>query len=390
MKKYFAAAIALTLLGGCGLSDTDKADAPSSDDKVIHIGSFVPQTGPVPSYKLIAEGSKTYFDQINDAGGINGYTFKFDQVDDGYDPARSLAATKRLVQDDVFALVAPIGTPTNSAVKPYAIQQKLPVIGPVSGDPEIKTLPNYFSLLPNYHDEAALVTNYVAGTMKKTKVAVLYENDDLGKPALAGAKEALKALNLQPVAEVAFNVADTDLTAQVTKAKQAGAEATILWGSNTNLATALTAGQKTGFTTQWIAPFYAADPNTYTLTGNLLDGTVFGSWLLPSSADQVANYRTAMEKAGHKNDVGVFSLNGWTNAALFGEAVKTATTGGAKLTKDSLLNALATGFNARAVGGAPQVTFDAANHNGTRSLSIIQAGGGTFKAITEPIPFGRA
>jgi branched-chain amino acid transport system substrate-binding protein len=398
VKKFNTALVGVALaalVAGCGVTDTGANESTPDtagidhDNKTASIGSFIPETGPVPSYKLIAEGSKAYFDFVNANGGINGYTFDYTQVDDGYDPSKSFAAARRLVRDhDIFSLVAPIGTPTNAAVQPFAEKEGIPVIGPVSGDPEIRTLPNYFALLPSYVDEAKLVTTYAVEELGAERVVVMYENDDLGKPALEGAKEALESVGMKLAASIAFNVSDTDLTAQITKAKQANADATLIWGSNSNVATAVTTAERIGFDTQFFAPFYVADPQTYELAGDALDGTMFGSWLLPSTSDEgsIPDYRDAMAKYGRESDIGVFSLNGWTNAALFGEAFREITGGGEDPTREALLEALEA-FDERAVGAAPEVTFSDGDHNGTKSLSIIQADGGEFTAITEPIPF---
>lgn len=391
----FAAALTLSACGVVGATSAPAAETDTDpgidlESKTIEIGSFIPSTGPVPNFKLIASGSKAYVDSVNASGGINGWKLHYTQLDDGYDPARSLAATKELVEkNDVFALVAPIGTPTNAAVKQYAVSEGLPMIGAVSGDPELPTLENYFVLLPNYYNEAKLDTTYAVNELGAEKIAVLYQNDDLGKPALQGAQEAAAALGAEIVTEAAFNVADTDLTAQITQAKDAGADLTIVWGSNANVATAVSTGDRLGFDTQFFAPFYTADPTTYALAGDALDDTMFGSWLLPTTSDQesVKAYTKQMAADGHDDEVGVFSLNGWTNAALFGEGLERITADDAVPTRAALIEALA-GFTEVPVGGSPSVTFTATDHAGTRSLSIIQARGGEFFTVTdEPIPF---
>ncbi len=388
------AAVAL-LLSGCGLAAATDPGGPSAGvdtaKKTVEIGAFVPETGPVPSYKLIAEGARAYIDWVNANGGVNGYKINYTQLDDGYDPARSLADAKQLVeQSHVLALVAPIGTPTNAAVQPYAVAQKLPVVGAVGGSPDMAQQDNYFVLLPNYHDEAHLDVSYGVDELGKKRIAVLYENDDLGKPALEGAKAAAQEKGVKVVATAAFNVSDTDLTAQITQAKNAGADLTVVWGSNSNVATAVTTAKRLGFDTQFFAPFYTADPSTYKLAGSALDDTLFGSWLLPTSDDSpsVRAYNEQMKADGHGDDIGVFSLNGWTNAALFAAGLDKATKNGEEPTRESLIAALST-FDGVAVGATPSVTFTPGDHVGTRSLSIIKATGGDFTTVTsKPIPLG--
>src|SRR5215469_16942764 len=96
--------------------------------KVVRVGAFAPITGPVPFYAMINHATDAYFKDLNERGGIKGWKVEYVVRDDGYDPAQSLAMTRRLVEnDDVFALVASNGTATNIAIIPYARSKGLPV-----------------------------------------------------------------------------------------------------------------------------------------------------------------------------------------------------------------------------------------------------------------------
>ena len=54
--------------------------------------------------------------------------------DDGYEPGRSAAATRELIEKDrVFALIGPVGTPTSAAAQPVAAEADVPFIGPFTG-----------------------------------------------------------------------------------------------------------------------------------------------------------------------------------------------------------------------------------------------------------------
>ena len=65
------------------------------------------------------------------------------------EPARSVAVTRRLVEDDkIFALAASVGTATNVAVIPYAKETKLAMVGPIGGASAFFTEPNVFPPAP--------------------------------------------------------------------------------------------------------------------------------------------------------------------------------------------------------------------------------------------------
>jgi branched-chain amino acid transport system substrate-binding protein len=63
--------------------------------KTVTIGAFTPTTGPVPFYAILTHAADAYFHHVNDTGGIGGWTIKYVTYDDGYEPARSVAVTRR-------------------------------------------------------------------------------------------------------------------------------------------------------------------------------------------------------------------------------------------------------------------------------------------------------
>src|SRR5262245_56036597 len=79
-------------------------------------------------------GISAAFDEINKKGGVNGRKLKLVSVDDGYEPDRSIAMTKKLIEEDkVFALIGPVGTPTAAAAQPIATAAKVPFVGAFTG-----------------------------------------------------------------------------------------------------------------------------------------------------------------------------------------------------------------------------------------------------------------
>src|SRR5690242_10383044 len=75
-------------------------------------------------------GLQAAFEESNKKGAIHGRKLKLISVDDGYEPDKSIVATKKLIeQDKVFALVGPVGTPTSAATQPIAMAAKVPFIG---------------------------------------------------------------------------------------------------------------------------------------------------------------------------------------------------------------------------------------------------------------------
>ena len=67
-------------------------------------------------------GIEAAFAEINKKGGVQGRKLKLISKDDGYEPDKSIAATKQLIeQDKVFAIIGPVGTPTSAAAFWFAL-----------------------------------------------------------------------------------------------------------------------------------------------------------------------------------------------------------------------------------------------------------------------------
>ena len=359
--------------------------------KVVTVGAFTPVTGPVPFYAILTHAAEAYFKHVNETGGIDGWTVKYVTQDDGYEPARSAAVTRQMVEggEGIFALSASVGTATNAAVLPYAAEVGLPLIGPIGGASAFYVDPQVFPLLPDYGWSAAMNVDYAVKDLGLKKIALLWENDELGKSGKRGFDLYMKELGLEPVESVPFDVKTTSFAAHIRRVEDAGAEAVVLFGSNANLAAALKAADQAGLEdVKWFAPFFTADPSTYKLAGDLLDGVYFSSWLLPVSSDEpsVAAYREAISKYYPNDPQGVFGLNGWSNAAVFGEGFRQLLASGDPLTRENLIKAMES-LKEVTVGGAKGVSFVAGDHRGTRQEGIIQAKDGGFVLVRDFQPY---
>ena len=389
-----------TFLSGCAAAATvalpgwaraqQAAVGIDAASKMVTVGAFTPVTGPVPFYAILTRAADACFKYANETNALDGWKIKFVTYDDGYEPARSVAVTRRLVEEDkIFALAAPVGTAQSVAVIPYAKEVGLPMIGPIGGATALFSEQLVFPLLPDYGWSAASNLDYAMTELKAGRVALLWENDELGRSAKRGFDLLMADRKQQPAESIPFEVRSTDFTPHLRRIANAKAEVVILFGSNANLASALKTADRLGLKAKWMAPFFTADPTTYKLAGKLLDGTYFSSWLMPVDAEDahIKAYRDTIAKVYPNDPVGVFGLNGWSNASLFVEGFKMLLASGKPLTRENLVDVMETMTN-QTVGGARQVTFKPGDHRGVRKEGIIQAqSGGTFKLVREFEPF---
>jgi branched-chain amino acid transport system substrate-binding protein len=190
----------------------------------IKLGSSVPLSGEASVAGNVARGADAYFKYVNAKGGVNGRKITLTYLDDGYDPARAVTNTLRLVQQEqVFAMFSSLGTSNNLAVRKQLNDLKVPQLfvnsGATTFGRDYKQYPWTIGFIPPYSEEGAIYGQYVARNIKKAKIAVLYQDDDYGRDLLAGLKRGLGARAKSIVARVGYDPTSTDVQPQVTQLK---------------------------------------------------------------------------------------------------------------------------------------------------------------------------
>ena len=128
-NKNFLLAAALLL----ALTNSQAEDGVSAGEVVLGMANAL--SGPAMGLGTgMRDGSQAYFNKINAAGGIHGRKIKLISTDDGYEPAKTAAATTKMIeQDKVFALFGYVGTPTSAAAVPIASKAGVPYVAPFTG-----------------------------------------------------------------------------------------------------------------------------------------------------------------------------------------------------------------------------------------------------------------
>ena len=334
------------LLMGCGGqgSQSESAAVPGVTDSTIVLGTWAPLTGPAAPWGATGRGADAYFKKINDDGGIHGRKIRFILKDDQYQPARTVAAVKEMVErDEVFAFVAGTGTAPGMAVKDYIIENKIPWIGVLSGAHYWAFPPedNIFGGLPLYFEEASVLIDYAVEDLEKTKIAVFYQNDDYGKSGLVGAQMALEKQGVELVESLSAEVLDTDLSTQALRLREAGAEVVLLYVTPRHAANIMGEAAKLGFQPQWMGSLTLADVGLmYTLTDGLWEGVIYATTLLPDNSDHpmMQKYRAVREKYAPEERTRFLFYGGMLEANYVAEALDRA---GPDLTRAAFIEAMA-------------------------------------------------
>jgi branched-chain amino acid transport system substrate-binding protein len=226
-RLALAAASAVALLALPGAFAGSAAD-PGITPTSILLGGTSPLTGPAAAYASVARGAKAYFDSVNAKGGVAKRKLEYKFIDDAYNSAQTVQATRQLVeQDRVFAVFNSLGTEHNLAVRDYLNQSKVPQLFVASGattwGADAARYPWTIGFQPSYQAEGWVYGQYVAKTMKRARIAVLLQNDDYGKDLLAGLKRGLARSGSGVVAAQSYDVTAPDVQSQIAKLESSGA-----------------------------------------------------------------------------------------------------------------------------------------------------------------------
>lgn len=240
------------------------AQTPGVDAHTIVLGTTAPLSGPETAYEPVVSGANAYFRYVNAHGGVYGRRIVYRIEDDGYDPSRTVPATRKLVeQEHVLALFNTVGTEQALAVRDYLNQQGVPQLFVGSGavtlnDP--KHHPWTVPFLPSFVGEGALYARQIAKTRPEARIAVLYEDSEYGDELLAGLKQGLGRRASQIVATQTYEVTDVELMQQIQALEASGADTLVLFSLPKQSIQAFVAVAKLGWHPQEYVSGVSIDP----------------------------------------------------------------------------------------------------------------------------------
>jgi hypothetical protein len=130
--------------------------------------------------------------------------------------------------DEVFAIAGSLGTPTNVAIQKYLNSKWVPNLYLTSGSDRFsdpKDFPWIIPFFPTYAAQGALFARYILEHRPSARIAVQYENDDLGRDYLTDLKRALGAKALEMIVkELSHELSDPTIDAQIIDFKASGAD----------------------------------------------------------------------------------------------------------------------------------------------------------------------
>lgn len=233
-RTALTGAIAAVLLAGLHAPGT-AAEMTGVTATEIKVGATFPYSGPASALGNVGKALTAYVTSINDRGGVNGRKINLIALDDAYSPPKTVEQTRKLVEsDEVAFMFATLGTPSNLAIAKYLASKKVPQAFVVTGAARFTNYEEYpfiTTALPSYATESRIYARYVARKFPDAKIAILYQNDDLGKDFIHGFQSEMKGAFDSKVVTAAYEVSQPSIDSQLVSLKSSGATVFLFAGT---------------------------------------------------------------------------------------------------------------------------------------------------------------
>lgn len=299
------------VLAAAALAVTGRGQAVAADP--VRIGMSTALTGPYSEFGVMQKNAVALaMEAVNARGGIKGRPIEVVTYDDGLVPNRAQSNVRRLIEEDkVAALIAPAGSGPNLAVNPLAIANNLILINTANQTTAINypngfeaaPIRNVFSFAVLNAVEAEVMANFVGPRWKK--IGLLSESTSLGKEQLDLVTRILKdKYGITPVGREEYRQQDSDMTAQLARLQQAGAEAIAMVGIGADGAVIRKGMNRLGFNAVLVGSQGVQSQSYKELAGDLVVGSMgilYRAYadpsVTPAPARQLA--QTYLAKYGH-------------------------------------------------------------------------------------------
>ena len=303
----------------------------------IKIGVDGPFTGGSSSMGVsMRDGVRLATDEINKAGGVLGRQLLLVERDDEAKNERGVQIAQELInKEKVVAAVGYINTGVALASQRFFQEAKIPVMNNVATGSivthQFDKEPDNYIFRNAAHDsiQAPMVVEEAIVRRGFKKVAILADSTNYGQLGREDVEKALAAKGIKAVAVEKFNIKDVDMTAQLLKAKEAGAEAVLTYGIGPELAQIANGMTKLGWKVPMIGSWTLSMANYIDNAGPGGEGarmpqTFIQEPTTPKRQSFIIAYLKTFNPKNARIDSPVSAAQGYDSVYLLAAAIKQA------------------------------------------------------------------
>jgi branched-chain amino acid transport system substrate-binding protein len=303
----------------------------------IKIGVSGPFTGgSAPMGVSMRDGVRLAAAEINARGGVLGRKIELVERDDEAKNERGVQIAQELInKDKVVATVGFINTGVAQAAQRFYQQAKIPVMNNVATGSiitqQFAAQPENYVFRNSASDQiqSAMIVQEAVDRRHFKKVAILADSTNYGQLGRADLEKVLATKGIKPVVVEKYNLQDVDMTAQLLKAKQAGAEVVLTYGIGPELAQIANGMEKLGWKVPLIGSWTLAMANFIDNAGKNGEGTRMPQTFIQDASTPrrkafIDAYVKAYNPANGRMPSAVSAAQGYDSVYLLAAAIKQA------------------------------------------------------------------
>ena len=293
-----------------------------SDGRVV-FGQSAAFSGPAEGLGTdMRHGIAAAFLEANRAGGVHGRLIELQSLDDSYEPEAAIANTLRLIEEEqVFALIGAVGTPTSRSATPVARSHGVPYVAPFTGAAflrDAQTLGNVINLRASYNQETEKMVAELTGVGIE-RIAVMYQDDSFGQAGYQGALLALGRRGMEPVAVGLYPRNTQAVKTALLDLRRGNPEAVIIIGAYEPVGTFIAWARTTGMDAVFMTVSFVGSNALAEQLGPRGEGVIV-TQVVPFPSDSsvpiVDSYRRALSAYDPALPPGFVSLEGYMAGRL--------------------------------------------------------------------------
>jgi branched-chain amino acid transport system substrate-binding protein len=311
----------------------------------IKIGVSGPFTGgSAPMGVSMRDGVKLAVAEINAKGGVLGRQIQLVERDDEAKNERGVQIAQELInKEKVVATVGYINTGVALASQRFYQEAKIPVMNNVATGSVITqqfaSEPENYIFRTSASDkiQSQMIIKEAVDRRKFKKLAILADSTNYGQLGREDLEKVLAGRNMKAVAVEKYNIKDVDMTAQLLKAKQAGADVVLTYGIGPELAQIANGMEKLGWKVPMIGSWTLSMANFIDNAGKNGNGTRMPQTFIqdpdtPKRKAFIEAYVKAYNPPQGRMPSPVSAAQGYDSVYLLAAAIKQAgTTDGPKV-----------------------------------------------------------
>jgi len=328
-------------------------------------------------------GIKAAFQEANERGGVHGRRLELTTLDDAYEPEAAVTNTKQLIeQENVFALIGAVGTPTSRSAVPVAVEANTPYLAPFTGAGFLRGEDLHdvvINLRASYNQETEEMVDRLTRDLGISRIALLYQDDSYGRAGYNGVQAALERRGMTLAAVGVYPRNTTAVKTALLDLREGQPEAVIMVGAYEPVAALVAWSRHLGFIPVFMTISFVGSNALAQELGPEGAG-VFVTQVVPFPTDTslpvVQAYHRALAVFDPDAVPGFVSFEGYLAGRLTILGLERC---GPELSRDCFLNSLR---SAEEIDGF-KLRFDSADNQGSDAVFLTVIGAdGRYRAVT--------